>query len=131
MDLTQIIYASRPFGFDASVLSNLLVDARRCNARDGITGALVCRRDIYLQYLEGSDRAVRNTLERIRRDDRHVELVVHHDAPSHTRLFSDWAMLHDPAHSWTWSEAEVADGALDRALPADFLNVFLGIAQRQ
>jgi len=45
-DLIQIIYSSQPFGFDEAMLSGILLDARRCNTRDGITGALVCRRDI-------------------------------------------------------------------------------------
>ena len=52
-DLIQIIYMSQPFGYDEAMLAGILLDARRCNKRDGITGALVCRHDIYLQLLEG------------------------------------------------------------------------------
>jgi hypothetical protein len=48
MPITQIIYASRPFGFDAALLAGILMDARRCNTRDGITGALICRDDLFL-----------------------------------------------------------------------------------
>lgn len=131
MPLIQIIYSSQPFGFDASVLSNILLDARRCNARDGITGALVCRRDVYMQFLEGEDVMVRTTLDRIRRDDRHANLEIHYDAPAEHRLFADWDMLHDPAHTWTWSEEEIAGGALDRAPPEEFLAIFAAIARRQ
>jgi hypothetical protein len=130
MSITQIIYSSTPFGYDENLLSGLLLDARRCNKRDGITGALICRRDVYLQFLEGNDGAVRNTLDRITRDDRHVEVVTRHDATSPARLFTDWAMLHDPAHSWAWSEAEVNDGALDAASPLQYLAIFEGIARR-
>ncbi|MEX3015557.1 BLUF domain-containing protein [Gymnodinialimonas hymeniacidonis] len=130
MSVTQIIYSSTPFGYDANLLNGLLADARRCNKRDGITGALVCRRDVYLQFLEGNDGAVRNTLERIARDDRHVEVITRYDAPSDTRLFSDWDMLHDPAHSWAWSEGQVAEGALDQAGADDFHAVFNAIAKR-
>ena len=43
MPLTQLIYTSRPFGFDAHTLDDILLGARRNNERDGITGALVCR----------------------------------------------------------------------------------------
>ncbi len=130
MSVTQIIYSSTPFGYDENLLNGLLADARRCNKRDGITGALVCRRDVYLQFLEGNDAAVRNTLDRIARDDRHVEVITRFDATSDARLFSDWAMLHDPAHSWAWSEDAVAKGALDRAEHRDFRSVFEGIAAR-
>ena len=42
MDLFRAIYTSRPFGFDEAILSGILMDARRANARDGITGALIC-----------------------------------------------------------------------------------------
>ena len=55
MDLYRVIYTSRPFGFDAGMLNGILVDARRMNTRDGITGALICRADIYVQLLEGSE----------------------------------------------------------------------------
>lgn len=129
--LTQIIYTSQPFGFDESTLSNILLDARRCNNRDDITGALVCRRDIYMQFLEGPDTAVRATLARIAEDDRHVDLAVHLDMPATERIFAAWDMLHDPAHSWSWSEAEIANGALAQATSMDFLNIFTAIARKQ
>ncbi|MEO1331606.1 MAG: BLUF domain-containing protein, partial [Pseudomonadota bacterium] len=51
-DLTQLVYSSQPFGYDDIMLNGILNDARRCNLRDDITGALVCRHDIYLQLLE-------------------------------------------------------------------------------
>ena len=69
MPITQIIYASRPFGFDAALLAGILMDARRCNARDGITGALICRDDLFLQLLEGPEEeveAAENNLELIK-----------------------------------------------------------------
>jgi hypothetical protein len=53
MTLFRAVYSSRPFGFDSAILNGILVDARRSNERDGITGALICRGDIYLQWLEG------------------------------------------------------------------------------
>jgi hypothetical protein len=56
--LLQLVYASRPFGFDAGTLTAILFDARRCNTRDGITGALICRDDLFLQLLEGPEAAV-------------------------------------------------------------------------
>ena len=54
--LVQLIYSSQPFGYDSTTLQTILNDARRCNTRDGISGALVCRHDIYVQLLEGSKR---------------------------------------------------------------------------
>lgn len=124
MDLFRAIYASRPFGFDTAILSSILQDARRLNARDDITGALICRADVYLQLLEGPEQQVRNTLERIKRDDRHLEVTLHIAENAPERMFGGWAMLHDPAASWIWSQAEVSAGALERATPEDIMSIF-------
>jgi hypothetical protein len=124
MDLVQIIYSSQPFGYDATTLSGILQVARRRNEAAGITGALVCRRDIYLQLLEGPQAAVDDTLDRIRRDDRHLDVVLRASGPVSGRMFGDWAMLHDPARSWLWTEAEIANGILDSQSEDDFRAVF-------
>ena len=76
MDVFRAIYTSRPFGFDQAMLSGILMDARHANIRDGITGALICRADIYLQWLEGPEAQVRKALDRIAHDDRHLEVKV-------------------------------------------------------
>lgn len=125
MDLFWAIYSSRPFGFDEAILNGILTDARRANQRDGITGALICRGDIYLQWLEGPEAAVRAALERIKRDDRHLEVTLHVEEPVSERVFGEWAMLHDPAASWIWTQAEVADGAVERATPEEVTGFFL------
>jgi hypothetical protein len=124
MDLFRAIYTSRPFGFDSAILSGILMDARSANARDGITGALICRADIYMQLLEGPEAQVRNTLDRISRDDRHVEVRLHVAEQVPDRLFGDWAMLHDPAATWIWTQDQVAGDAIDRATPEEITNFF-------
>ncbi|QGX96828.1 BLUF domain-containing protein [Roseovarius faecimaris] len=124
MPLTQLIYASTPFGFDASLLSNILLDARRCNARDDITGALIARQDLFLQLLEGPEDKVNACYQRIRRDDRHVEVTKLMQRSIKTRLFPSWAMRDDPAYSWMWTMEEVANGAVERATEDEVLNFF-------
>lgn len=130
MSLFQIIYVSQPFGYDAAILNGILLDARRCNDRDGVTGALICRHDIFLQLLEGPEAEVEATLARIARDDRHSGLQTLVSRPIKDRIFGDWAMLHDPAKSWIWSEAELADGVLDRLKEADIIKVFKDLGGR-
>ncbi len=125
MDLFRAIYSSRPFGFDDGILSGILMDARRANTRDGITGALICRADIYLQWLEGPEDQVRKALERIARDDRHLEVTVHVAERVSKRVFGEWAMLHDPAATWIWSQKEVSDGAVERATPEEVTAFFM------
>lgn len=129
MSLFRAIYTSRPFGFDTAILRSVLMDARRCNERDGITGALICRADIYLQWLEGPEERVRHTLERIKRDDRHLEVLLHVAEPASERVFGEWAMLHDPATSWIWTADEVTAGAAERATQEGVTGFFLKLRQ--
>lgn len=128
MSLFQVVYASRPFGYDQGMLNGILADARRCNARDGITGSLICRDDLYLQLLEGPADLVTAAFERIAKDDRHLEVRRLLAGPTASRIFPDWAMRHDPARSWMWTPAEVADGAPERASRAEVLALFQRIA---
>jgi hypothetical protein len=124
MSMIQLTYASRPFGFDPAMLAGILLDARRCNARDGITGALIARQDLFLQLLEGPADAVEAAYQRIARDDRHIEVRPLTRQETDTRLFPDWAMRDDPVRSWMWSMEEVANGALRQASEPEILGVF-------
>ena len=124
MNLIQLIYASRPFGFDNATLNAILIEARLSNPRHEITGALICRADMYLQLLEGPDTAVDSTFARIAGDDRHIEVKVLYRMPAAKRLFPEWAMRDDPPRSWMWTKSEVADGALSRASPEEIFKIF-------
>ncbi len=128
MQLTRLVYASRPFGYDGAMLSGILMSARRNNRRDGISGSLICRADLYLQYLEGESGVIDACFARIARDDRHLEVTELIRQPAGARLFPDWAMRHDPALSWLWTKAECEDGALGRATEAEVLGVFQRVA---
>lgn len=127
MAMVRLIYASRAFGYDDQTLLGILSVARRRNGRDGLTGALICRQDIYLQYLEGPEAQVDATLGRILKDDRHSDVRLLSRAPNETRMFPEWTMRHDPADSWMWSASEVAAGAVERATPDEALAVFAGL----
>lgn len=122
--VTQLIYVSEPFGFDSAILSTILTTARRNNPRAGITGALICRQDVYLQLIEGDAAAIDALFARIAVDDRHLAVTLLSRAEVAARIFPDWAMLHDPAHSWLWSPEEVGNGAIRDATPAALQQVF-------
>jgi len=124
MSMLQLTYASRPFGFDQAILAGILLDARRCNARDDITGALIVRQDLFLQLLEGPADAVEAAYQRIARDDRHIEVRPLTRRQTDKRLFAEWAMRADPARSWMWSMDEVAGGALREASEDEVIGVF-------
>ena len=124
MSMLQLIYRSRPFGFDEAMLAGILMQARRNNAKTGVTGALIVRRDLYLQLLEGPTDAVTRLYDHIERDNRHLEIARISAEPIDERLFPAWTMRDDPARSWLWTAAEVADGALTAASPGEVRGVF-------
>lgn len=124
MTMIQLVYSSRPFGFDNAMLAGILLGARRNNVRDGITGALICRADLYLQMLEGRQAEVEAAYGKISRDDRHCDVVQRVSRPIKARMFGGWAMHDDPASDGVWSVRDVDQGALDRAGEAGFIAAF-------
>ena len=120
----QLIYASRPFGYDELELAGILSAARRNNTRDGITGALICREDLFMQLLEGRCDVVTAAFSRILQDDRHVDVVNLWSGDIEERLFPGWSMRHDPARSWMWTMEEVENDAIGRASMAEIRGIF-------
>jgi hypothetical protein len=129
MTIAQLIYWSQPFGFDDAMLDGILLQARRNNPRDGLTGALIVRADLYLQLLEGPEAAVAATFGRIKRDDRHLAVTGISSETVAERLFPAWSMRDDPVQSWMWSAADVEQGALERATPAAVRGIFERLAR--
>ena len=125
MEMQQLIYASRPFGYSAAMLAGILSFARVRNAQLDVTGALICRQDIFLQLLEGPVGPVETLFDRICEDDRHVDVTLLVRSGVQDRLFPTWAMKHDPADSWLWSREEVNQGALLKASARDVRSVFV------
>lgn len=129
MTVSQLIYYSQPFGFDDSMLNGILLQARRNNARDGLTGALIVRGDLYLQLLEGPEAPLLAAFARIKRDNRHLAIKQLSLASAPARMFPDWTMRDDPAQSWLWDERAVSDGALDRTSVPDLRGIFARIGE--
>ena len=129
MPIFQLIYASTPFGFDEGTLAALLIVSRRNNARDGVTGALICRGDLYLQLLEGPQEMVERAFQRIEWDRRHLDVKVLSRRNVTERLFPEWAMRDDPARSWMWTQEEVNAGAIGRATEDEAVAIFERLAR--
>jgi hypothetical protein len=128
MTQIQLIYSSRPFGFDDTTLNSILIRARHHNALNDVTGSLICRDDLYLQLLEGPEAAVTATYDRIRADQRHVDVQLLSSLACAERLFPDWRMRHDPARSWLWTPQQVWAGAARDASTAEARAIFARIA---
>ena len=122
--MKHLIYSSRPFGFDQNTLNGILVTSIDNNKKGHITGALICRSDLYLQYLEGPTETIDETFDKIKQDDRHVEVKILKEGMHSERLFPRWAMRDDPVKSWMWSREEVDKGALDTIDAEEAYSIF-------
>ena len=120
----QLVYASQPFGYDDLSLTGILLRARKNNEENNITGALICRDDLFLQMLEGPRDKVIETFARIERDERHVNVTELFCRGIDKRLFPEWSMRHDPVQSWMWTPEQVAKGAVHEAQEAEIAGIF-------
>lgn len=111
------------------MLAGILSAARRNNPRGGITGALICRHDIYLQLIEGPADTIDALYARICADDRHTDVRLLLSEPMGERMFPAWAMLDDEAPSLFWSPQDVVTGVLDRASPAELRAPFARLSE--
>ena len=129
MKLMQLVYCSQPFGYSLEILSAILVASRANNRKNDITGALICRSDIFLQLLEGPEKLVKNTYEAIQNDDRHINVYHLIDQPVKKRLFPAWAMKDDPVKTWMWSREDVSKGIVKGLSQAEVEKVFVKLSQ--
>lgn len=77
-------------------IAALLVQARRNNQRDALTGALIFNGHNFLQLLEGPGDKVDACLAAIRNDPRHSGMVEIRRREIAERAFAEWTMLYDP-----------------------------------
>jgi hypothetical protein len=129
MKMMQIIYCSQPFGYNLEILSAILVASRANNGKRDITGALICRSDIFLQLLEGPEQQVVKTYEAIQNDDRHINVFHLLDQPVEKRLFPAWAMKDDPVKTWMWSREEVSKGIVKSLSKVEVEEVFVKLSK--
>ena len=95
--LYRLVYASKNL-FDgseadaAAEVAQILAASRRNNARAEVTGALMFNGGAFAQVLEGPQRGVEDTFERIQRDIRHGDVTVLECGPVAARGFDSWSM---------------------------------------
>ncbi|MDN3645251.1 BLUF domain-containing protein [Pontixanthobacter aestiaquae] len=128
--MKQLIYRSQPFGFDRSMLAGILMQARHNNKRDDITGALICRHDLYIQLIEGPAAAIDALYAKISEDDRHCDVRLALSDKVSDRMFPEWEMLDDEMPTLIWSPQEIVDGAIEKATPAALRAVFERVAEK-
>ena len=123
-DLKHLIYFSKPTTFDDQTTKSILSVSRNNNDKSEVTGALICRSDLYFQFLEGPQLAVDETFKRIKLDTRHSQINKIKEDITNRRLFASWAMRQDPVHTWMWTREEVKSGLLTRISSMEALATF-------
>jgi hypothetical protein len=73
-------------------IEHILLSARRANAANGVSGALLFSDGCFAQVLEGPRDAVEATFESIQCDARHADVTILHLHAVGQRSFADWAM---------------------------------------
>jgi len=73
-------------------LSTILLQSRRNNEPNGLSGLLWTDGMRFLQVLEGEHLKVQATFDRIKADQRHKAVVVLHDRAVAERSFGRWSM---------------------------------------
>ena len=129
MKLMQLVYCSQPFGYSLEILSAILIASRANNRKRDITGALICRSDIFLQLLEGPEQQVKSTYAAIQNDDRHINIYNLLEQNVDKRLFPAWAMKDDPIKTWMWSREEVSNGIVTSLSKAEIEEVFVKLSK--
>ncbi|MFO1329603.1 MAG: BLUF domain-containing protein [Rubrivivax sp.] len=91
--LTALAYlSSATHPFDEAALEALLLDARKRNREQGVTGVLLHHDGSFFQYLEGPADGVDTVYARIRASRQHHGLIELFRWPCPARLFDGWTM---------------------------------------
>jgi hypothetical protein len=93
MMLTSVTYTSLArLDLQPSDLEDIHRTAREVNSLEGITGLLVFNGTHFLQIVEGSETAIDELVQRLRRDPRHTGFEIRDQRKVGGRSFPDWSM---------------------------------------
>lgn len=77
------------------VLKKMLEKARNFNEENNISGCLLYRNGVFLQYLEGKENVTLNLFKKIKEDDRHTNVILLSYDYISERVFEDWEMAYE------------------------------------
>ena len=135
--LVRLIYRSHsriPEDGMKQELGKILRAARKNNAAQGVTGALMYYDTWFAQALEGPAEAVHGIFAKIKADDRHNAIEIKADGPVTERVFARWAMANvgehgDPDTPMVPSAGGVSEGSQWKPTPAQ--EAVLGVLRDQ
>ncbi|MBW7470627.1 BLUF domain-containing protein [Marinobacter sp. F4218] len=103
MSLMRLAYASEATFEAKSVekgvephVARILMTSRRNNGKCQLVGGLYYGDNRFFQYLEGEEKDVLETYQRIQKDSRHKNLITLIEEPLEARTFENWSMKYVP-----------------------------------
>lgn len=93
MSLCSLVYVSLAVRkMTDTDLSELLATSRKNNAKQEITGLLLYRDGFFIQALEGEESVIDALFKKIRKDQRHSDVLLLFKEPIDERSFAEWSM---------------------------------------
>jgi hypothetical protein len=130
MHLKSLTYTSlASLDLDSEDLAAIHAKARDLNALDGITGLLVFNGNRFLQIIEGSEQAIDDLVERLRRDRRHTGVEVRDERQIAERAFPDWSMELVRVSSDYFEARDTVSRQLPAAVPAPVRDRLLAMTE--
>ena len=122
--IKYLIYVSTPLGFNKKNINSILEISNLNNKKNNITGCLIYRSDLYLQYLEGPSKELENTYNGILKDNRHSDIKKLSENNTKRRLFANWAMRGDPLITSMWNNKDVMEGTVKKLKSVEAFKIF-------
>jgi hypothetical protein len=128
VELKTLIYTSRAqTNIQSSEVADIIAASRINNPLDGITGLLIFNGAGFLQIIEGSEAAVDDLTERLRRDPRHSDMRIHQDLLIAERIFPGWSMAYLKLENGTFVGEEAVAAALKRKVSPALRDVLVSM----
>ena len=111
-------------------LAAILAIARDLNAIDGITGLLIFNGTHFLQLIEGTEQAIDELVEKLRRDPRHSGLEIRDQRRIDERSFVDWSMELIRVESRYFEARQTIAERLPQSVPEPIRERILAMTER-
>ena len=92
MKLTSVTYTSLARIDGASDLEDIETSSREWNARNNVTGFMIFNGTHFLQIVEGTEEAIDDLVERVRKDPRHTGFEIRDRQKVERRSFPGWPL---------------------------------------
>lgn len=120
-NMYELTYESvAKIGLTTVDIEEILKTSRTNNADNGVTGCLIYYNNKFIQILEGTQQAVRETYNKIKIDRRHSEVRLIAENATDEKTFPQWGMAYSPIDEKNSSPSESDQFRKNLALLADF-----------